>query len=409
MMRAIQLRLSIAADTGLRLRELSKMSARGMTLAMQLWRAADADKPTLIQDHHPKKSKGKGRGRSDWSKIFGKRPDVTTYHALTDHFPTLATGVVSAICQNVRSLYLGDRFDVLVGSKRTREWRDSAPILVRGQNAKIVPNGDGYAIDCGLYSQKYDGLRRLMIPIRAIPGRLPPAWVGVLKTYAAGAKLPQLLIHCRGPRGKRKWYVDIPYKLEVSTTKDFDPDRILYVRRGDNAVEFLRCILPRDNRPDWTDILEWESALKIGEHNEGLRKSIQNKYRCDAEHSSRKGHGLKRCVETFERLRMKLRFRQRDFNYNRARYIVSRAIRWKCGTIHLEDLTQVPDASVLVLGAWPYYELKQRIALLCDEAGITLKLDKPIEAVIKEQENGDRNIGKAAKSKRRKTPKRKQA
>jgi hypothetical protein len=151
-------------------------------------------------------------------------------------------------------------------------------------------------------------------------------------------------------------------------------------------------VIQHDNAAPWIEELEWESALRAKENIERRRKGIAAKYRCDADASGRNGHGRRRVLETSERMTVKRANQQKDFNNNRARHIVDTAIRWKCGRIEMENLSEVPKPETLVLGAWNYFQLNERVKLLCGQHGMEFQLEKPREVLEeekrKELENG---------------------
>jgi hypothetical protein len=392
--RCMQLRLSIPKEKMAEMRGLMRECARARTGAMQQWRAADADKRIGVPDDPPVVKKGPYKGKVDYKALYGPCPKLSLYRSLTQRFPSLATGILSAIDKEVGDKYRRNRISILLGRAMPPGWLDTAPIPLRGQDARVVRIADGrFAVRCNFYAKKM-GRKQIDIPIRSDPERLPQAWRDTLDGLAAGKlKRRGLLIHCRGTRLKRKWYVDVPYEIGVEQPKIID-GRVLQVRRPIDGNGFLRCRWqPKRGAPRSVDI-EYQSALPIGERNEFLRKSMQHKYRCHREKSGRRGHGRKRAVEPFRKLTTKRENQQKAFNQNAARYILNMARRWRCGTIELEDLSKVPDTTTLVLGSWPYFQIKQRLSDLCDEHGLGLKVVEPIEVITERLEDGNEDEAK---------------
>lgn len=396
--RCMQLRLFIPKEAMSEMRVLMRECARARTVAMQAWRAADAGKRVGLPDDPPLVKDGKNKGKPDLKAIYGECPKVDPYKLLTGDYPTINTGIIGAITHEVRGKYCRERIRILLGKKRTPEWRDTTPIPIRDGRAKIKRQADGrFSLECGFWTRATKR-GRTEIPIRFNPERLPPPWRQALDRYAAGQKIPRVLIHCRGTRLKRKWYVDIPYQVGVEQPKIID-GRILQVRRPIDGNGFLRCSWqPKGRSPRFVDI-EYQSALPIGERNEALRRSMQNKYKCWREKSGRRGHGRKRAVEPFRKLTKKRANQQTAFNQNAARYILDMARRWKCGVIELEDLSAVLDKTTLVLGDWPYFQIKQRLRDLCEQYGLELQVVDPIEVITERTDDGDNEVEETPKRK----------
>jgi hypothetical protein len=371
---------------------VSRAVGRMLTMAFSLHRAADADKPTMILDSHPRTKGKSGKEYPDFKKIYGQAPKVENYQILRRAFPFVESSIVNCCCRSAWQNWLKQRTQVLTGRSRVREYRDEQPITIRDGRAKLKWDGEEFRLTFQLFAKPQ---KKKPVEVIVASRHIKEEWRKVLDQYAAGAKrMPAILIDCQGSRQRRKWFVHIPYEAEAIEHSNLIADRVLSVRRPDDGNGFLQCRLPQNGRAPRTEKLEWESALRAVEGVDARRKGIANKYRCDAAHPARSGHGRKRTLETSRRMRRKRANQQMAFNFNRALHIVNTAIRWKCGRIEMENLSKVPKPETLVLGKWNYYIINSRVAMLCAVHGIEFALMKPVEVITEEfKDNGEESKG----------------
>ena len=404
--RTMRLRIRIdGKDLGL-FYSCARQVARCRTMAMQLLRAADAERPTMIRPDHPHKKNAKGEMKPDWKTIFGNMPEMPPPRTLTSqlkpHFPELTGTMIGTISCRSYKLYGKMRIDILTGKRRVPEWRDAAPIPFRDGSPKLRWDGDGFYLVLPICPIGEHKCRRVEVLVES--RSLPQAYLDRLHDYAAQkprpmptkpektvTHMPAILVYQSGNRHKRKWFVDIPFDV-AHEDHPLDDNRELLVVEPHGELGFLRCLFHRKRGAPWHEDLEWQSALRAKEHLEERRNAIAAKYRCSAARSGRRGHGFKRVMEKSWALTKKRRDQQISFNNNAALKIVRTAIRWKCGTIRMEDLSQVKDRSVLVLGNWEYGHLNTRVADLCWQHGISFYKVKPAWLLAKEEcLDGDEN------------------
>lgn len=87
----------------------------------------------------------------------------------------------------------------------------------------------------------------------------------------------------------------------------------------------------------------------------------------------RDGHGRKHKLDII-RAKKKTRNRQKTYNNVLSRRLVNLAIKRRCGTIHIEDLSGMKqrEKDNLFLQTWNYFELQQMIIQKANEVGITV-------------------------------------
>jgi len=357
------------------------MCARAKTLAMLQWRAAEADLPNRVTDNSPKHPAGsKHAGKIDYKTMFGPPPDVRPLKLLKAHFPEMGSGVLDSLIRDTRGDYRRKRIGILIGMTALPAWRNTCPIPVRDRACGVNRREDGgFSFWFNLYGKHVDN-HRLTVPIASYS--LPDAWRALLDEYADGTRtVPRVLIHC-SDKGKRpKWFVDIPYDKPI--LDEAKKGRVLNVARPPDGNGFLQCRVTFPSGAPWIQDVEWTSVQHAFDGLTAKRIRIQHKYRCDGSvRSGRRGHGRKRAVEPFESITRRRGSVQRTFNHRRSKYIVEQAVRWKCGLLELEDLSQL-DPKTLVMGKWPYFQLKTRIETLCVAAGIEFRSFTPVEIEAK--------------------------
>ena len=87
--------------------------------------------------------------------------------------------------------------------------------------------------------------------------------------------------------------------------------------------------------------------------------------------NSKIGHGVHKRVESIERLKDKeAKFRDR-INHQYSRMLVDTAVKYKCKTIQIEDLSGI-SADDTFLKSWPYFDLQNKITYKAAEKGINV-------------------------------------
>lgn len=102
------------------------------------------------------------------------------------------------------------------------------------------------------------------------------------------------------------------------------------------------------------------------------QESINRRLQKNIKYNLRNGKGRKYKLDGFDGNANKIANRNSTYNFNIASEIVEHAIKWKCGTIHMEDLAGIyasrPEDRFLK--SWTYYDLQQKITNKANENGI---------------------------------------
>lgn len=112
---------------------------------------------------------------------------------------------------------------------------------------------------------------------------------------------------------------------------------------------------------------------------ENMRQQRLNKiHQQSITYNCRDGHGRKAKLDGWDGKGHKINNRNSTYNHMLSKQIVDQAIRWKCGTIHMEDLSGITGGKQnKFLKSWPYFDLQTKIENKAKENGIVVKKIKP--------------------------------
>src|SRR5699024_2026141 len=110
---------------------------------------------------------------------------------------------------------------------------------------------------------------------------------------------------------------------------------------------------------------------------EDRKKERLNHLKYASENNS--GHGKNHKLKAVKYWRNKVSNARNNINHKYAKFIVNKAIANGCGTIQMEDLTEIHNKSKgdKFLSNWSYFDLQQKITFKSQEAGIDIKYVDP--------------------------------
>ena len=164
-------------------------------------------------------------------------------------------------------------------------------------------------------------------------------------------------------------YILLVYKTNTVKQAAIDPTKILGVDLGISKAAYMAVDGALTNR--WIDGGEIESFRR---RIEARRKSIRNQLRVASD--NRRGHGRKTLMKPLDTLSNKVENFKDTTNHRYSKAIVDYAIKNGCGTIQMEDLSGIRQASNF-LSTWSYYDLQQKTKYKAEEYGIKFKLINP--------------------------------
>lgn len=107
------------------------------------------------------------------------------------------------------------------------------------------------------------------------------------------------------------------------------------------------------------------------QHRTNKNKQVEITYNC------RDGHGRKAKLNGWDGKGHKINNRNATYNNVLSKRVVDQAIKWRCGIIHMEDLSGITSNSNKFLKNWTYYDLQQKIINKAEQNGIVVKKVNP--------------------------------
>lgn len=164
--------------------------------------------------------------------------------------------------------------------------------------------------------------------------------------------------------GKYSYWFNMSYSCLPSEIDPFDKSRVIGVDVGVNIP--MACSANFDENIFW----------KIGNRNifDQARRDEkwQSKKKQAIKYNGRDGHGRKYKLDQSNNKNIRIDNRQKTFNQQCASELIKLCKKEKAGTIHIEDLSGLSEASKdnLFLKSWPYYGMQQAIVQAAEKEGI---------------------------------------
>lgn len=301
--------------------------------------------------------------KEEMQELSGYRgADGYIYNVLKDEFPLLNRGNLNQTIQQASKRWKDSKKEVFTGKQSIPSYKRTAPIMLKPNNIKIYQDSNGYVAQLGLVSG--DKLKEM----GRKPGGLPLAIIArdntqrvILNRIISGeykASGSQIIYD----KKKRKWILALTYSFEPKEV-DVLEENVMGVDLGIAIPVYMAF----NNSPARYHINGGEIE-KFRRGVEARRKSVlkQGKYCGDG----RRGHGRATRMKPVELLSDKVRNFRDTTNHKYSRYVVDMAIKHKCGTIQMEDLTGITDDKNRFLKNWTYFDLQTKITYKAEMAGI---------------------------------------
>lgn len=271
------------------------------------------------------------------------------------------TANISVLQQNVNKHFVNNKKEVMQGKRSIDSYKSTLPISVHGKSIKIEKCGNKYILYISLMSNGYRkqlGVKQRNIAFELMFGKSWSSWQ-IVDSILSGefSHTASSIVY-----KNRKWFLNLGYSYPEKDNIKFIEGRTMGIDLGiakpvvmafnDNPVHF---------EVDSNEISEFRKQMIA------RRASIgkQTKHCAD----SKIGHGVHKRIEGIERLKTtESNFRDR-INHQYSRYIVDMAVKYKCKTIQMEDLSGISKDSTF-LKSWPYFDLQTKIEYKAKENGI---------------------------------------
>lgn len=271
------------------------------------------------------------------------------------------TGNISVLQRNVNKRFMQNRKGVIQGKRSIDSYKSTLPIAIHGNSIKIKKSGNKYLVSLSLLSNSYRkqlGIKKNQITFELMFGKSWSSRQIVDSILSGEFSHTASSVICKN----RKWFLNLGYSAPDKDSIKFIEGRTMGIDLGivkpvvmafnDNPVHF---------EVDSNEISELRKQMIA------RRASIGKQTKHCA--NSKIGHGVHKRIEGIERLKTtESNFRDR-INHQYSRYIVDMAVKYKCKTIQMEDLSGISKDSTF-LKSWPYFDLQTKIEYKAKENGI---------------------------------------
>lgn len=294
-------------------------------------------------------------------KHYGCSEQNYVYRLLTKEFYKNSTGNISTIIQFVGKRYKRYYPDYLSGKRSIESYKSSFPIYLCKNNIRVFKEDGKYYIKPGLISALYKS--ELSIHSGSVIFELGFGKSSSYKTLLDNI-INQLfsLTSSKIIFLKKKIIIQLGYNTNSNIILDNSSCRVMGIDIG-VAKPFVYAFndITDFNFVDGNEIKNFQKQML------SRRQSLGRQTKNCAD--SKIGHGIHKRIEGIEKLGQKeSNFRNR-INHQYSRMIVDAAIKYKCTTIQIEDLSGISSENKF-LKSWPYYDLQSKIEYKAKECGI---------------------------------------
>lgn len=261
--------------------------------------------------------------------------------------------------------------EYLKGTRSIDEYRADQPLEIEGQTLRLDFVNNKFIFKIGMLNKEYAKESNLPTQL-TFEANFPlkaKSQIAILercydKVYdARNAKLFY-------DKKNSKWFLNLTYEFEKTTTPQLDRNKILGVDLGD-VVPLAASVYGEQDR-----------LMVSGKKLKYLRQRTEKRKKSALEASvvcgdGSIGHGYRTRTKAAGRIGDKIaRFRD-TVNHSFSRELINYAIEHGCGTIQMEDLTGVTKKAKSFLGNWSYYDLQTKIEYKAKEQGINVVYIQP--------------------------------
>lgn len=177
-----------------------------------------------------------------------------------------------------------------------------------------------------------------------------------------GSKLKRI----SGKKSKYEYILLLSYSKPVNNDKELDMNKIMGVDLG--MVVPAMCAVNYNTY--YKSSLGGNWIIRENVRQEKENKRIQT----NITYNGRDGHGRKNKSDGYDGKGHIINNRNNTYNHVLSKRVVEQAIKWKCGEIHIEDLSGISDGnSSRFLKNWTYFDLQQKIIQKAAKYGIIVK------------------------------------
>ena len=314
--------------------------------------------------------------QSDYKEKYGTYPkdkDILHY-TLSGYIYDRLKGLSSLQSENLTTSlndvckhFKKDKLNYRQGTKTIANYKADPPLDLHNKSISLAYTDDEFVFTLSILKEsakQKSGLDRFtfkaLVKDKSTQTILERCFDGIYKISASR------LIY---DRNKKMWKLNLNYSFTPETVNTLDPDTILGVDLG-VAKPIVASVYGDKNR----FVVRGNEILSFRSRVEQRKKALQKQGKYCA--GGRIGHGYRTRTLPVNQVSDKIaRFRETT-NFKYAKALIDFAVKNRCGTIQMEDLTGISKDDAF-LKQWSYYDLQTKITNKAAEYGIEVIKIKP--------------------------------
>lgn len=300
-----------------------------------------------------------------------KRYDSVIYEYIKKHFFSYGScsNIMNIPVVNAVKTIKNYRNAILSGEMTMPTYKKGMPINIRATDIRPVEEDECYLSILGLEKAKeLNRTGRMKQAVRVKikkKGNQKIIWNRILSGEYT-------IRDSKISKNNGKWFLNLSYEIKKFKQYPLNKSKVLGIDLGIVNAATLAV----SNSPVIYYIRGGEIS-SLRRQMEARKKERLNHLKYASENNS--GHGKKHKLRAVKYWRNKVSNARNNINHKYAKYIVNKAIANGCGTIQMEDLTEIHNKSKgdKFLSNWSYFDLQQKITFKSQEAGIDIKYVNP--------------------------------
>ncbi len=253
--------------------------------------------------------------------------------------------------------------EILWGNRSILSYKKNQPLELHNKTIKLFLKDDVYMVTLKLFNKTC--LQRINYPYTSVNFKLDvrdnSQKVVLMRCIDGIYKITaSKLIY---DEKKRRWMLNLGYEFDTKNNEELDPERILGVDLG---IHYPICASVYGEHSRF--IIEGGEIEEFRRRIEARKFSLQHqgKYCGDG----RIGHGRATRCKPIEDIKDKEACFRDTCNHKYSRSLIDYAIKQRCGTIQMEELSGITKNANRFLKNWSYFDLQSKIEYKAKEAGI---------------------------------------
>lgn len=260
--------------------------------------------------------------------------------------------------------------EIFSGNRSILSYKKNQPLELHNKTITLSASGRSYLVNIKLFNKScFQTINYYSTSINFVIEACDKAQRTILDRCIAGqykVTASKLLYDEKS----RRWVLNLGYEFEVKDNDLLERNRILGVDLG---IHYPICASVYGELSRF--VIEGGEIEEFRKRVEIRKRSLQRQGKYCGE--GRIGHGRKTRCKPIDSIEDKIaRFRD-TCNHKYSKALIDYAVKHKCGTIQMEDLTGITDRGERFLKNWSYFDLQTKIKYKASEAGIQVIVVSP--------------------------------